>query len=95
MKQKQIKKEWLVNGNPWKVKFKREIKDTDTTFCLGLCDPSEKTIYIKQGQTYEERLDTFYHELIHSFEDEYGFELEHKLVHKLAKALARFYVENF
>ncbi len=95
MKQKQMSGEWLVNGNIWTVKFKREIKDTATTHCLGLCDPSDRMIYIKLGQSFEERLDSFFHEFLHSAEEEYDFELDHKDVHKLARAMARFYIDNF
>lgn len=95
MKQKDMAREWLVNGQVWQVKFKRNIEDTEKTVVFGLSDPSERINYIKLGQGFEERLDTFFHEFLHSIEYEYGIEMDHDLVKKLAPAMAKFYIENF
>ena len=92
MKQKDFPKEMWIKDSCWQVRFVRNIDERGT---LGLCDPAIKTIFIKQGQSYQERLDTYWHEVMHIFENEYGFSLNHKHVHKLGEAMARFYVENF
>lgn len=95
MKQKHFPKDVMVNGNLWAVKFVRHLPDTKTKKTFGICDPSDRVIYIRQGQDSEERLDTFFHELVHAIECEFDIDIEHKLVDKLGAALARVYVENF
>lgn len=91
MKQKHFPRELVIKDDIWKVRFVRKISDNT----LGLCDPSEKTIYIKQGQSYQERLDTFLHEVVHAINFEYNFEIKHNHVYKLAEAMAKIYIENF
>lgn len=95
MKQKEFPRDVVINGNLWEIKFVRHLPDTKTKETLGICDPSNRVIYIRQGQSKEERLDTFFHELIHAAECEFDFDIEHKLVDKLGAAFARVYVENF
>lgn len=94
MKQRSIPREIHLGDSIWKVKFVRKIPD-EAEDTLGLCDPSECTIYIKQGQSYVSRLDTLFHEIIHAIENEYEFDLDHKHVYKLGEALAKFFVDNF
>jgi hypothetical protein len=91
MKQKHFPRELMIKDSIWKIKFVRELEGD----CLGLCDPGEKIIYIKQGQSYQERLDSVLHEVLHAINFEYNFEIKHQHVYKLAEAMARIYVENF
>lgn len=96
MKQKHIPKELLIGESLWRVRFVRHIPDNSKDkLTLGLCCPDEKTIYIRQGQSFEERLDTVIHEIIHAAEYEFQFELEHRHVHKLGEVLAKIYIQNF
>ena len=84
----------VVNDNVWDVRFVRRIPGEDP-FTSGLCDPSEQTIYIKMGQSPEERLKTFLHELLHIFEAEYKIDIPHRLVHRLEDPFARFLIDNY
>lgn len=88
----------VINENIWTVKFVRgpiEDEDGRGRDTVGLCDPSDQTIYIKMGQTPEERLKTFLHELLHAIENEYGIEIPHSLVHKLEDPFAKFLIDNY
>lgn len=88
---KHLTRPWLIYGEMWKVVFKQDLgKDT-----LGLCDHSNKTLYIKTGQKRKEALKTLIHEVLHAFEDEYEIVLGHKVINKLEDPLANFFLENF
>lgn len=89
--EKAYAKEWFIEGDPWLLKFVNAL-DKNT---LAECDPSEKTNYIKRGQSKIEILEGFFHEFIHSAEVHYKFNLKHDHVHKLDKFLAAFLVENW
>lgn len=94
MRQKDIPKDLWVKEELWSVKFVRKLK-MGKIECRGLTDPSTRTIYILQGQSYIERADTFFHELIHAFEIEYGINLKHSHVYLLGEAFAKILVDNF
>lgn len=95
------RRDWLIGDSVWNVQFKRQI---DKWNSLGLCDPSEKVIYIKLKQTREEVFSTAVHELHHCFEDEYDFEItkrgyvipkDHFVLDKLERAWIDFFTQNF
>lgn len=95
MKQKDIPRELWINDEHWKIKFVRKLK-LGKVECRGLCDPSIRTIFILQGQTYIERADSFWHEVTHALSFEYDFdEIPHKYVYKLGAALAYLQFDNF
>lgn len=97
MNQRDFPKELIINGSLWKIKFVRSLKehDTDTTHCFGLCDPSDRIIYIRKGQSKKDRLDTYFHELAHAICFEYDLDVAHKVIHKIGHALACFNIDNF
>lgn len=82
---------WTIRGNQWLVTFKREINGGND---VGLCIPSTKTIYLAQGLGKKETARTFWHEIVHAFEEEYGFDIPHKYVFKLELALEEFMDDN-
>lgn len=88
-------REFVIGDSIWSLKFKRNIGETTTHITWGLCDVSTNTIYIRLGQTPEERLKTLCHELIHAAEWEFDIEIPHKLVHQLETPLARFIIDNY
>lgn len=92
MRMKDCPREIQIGENTWDVKFVRRFQDKFTT---GLCDPSETTIYIRMGQTDDERLKTLLHEILHAIEYEYQLEIPHRLIHRLEDPLARFLVDNY
>lgn len=85
-------REIMVGEDLWAVRFVRRLPEDSQ---LGLCDPSEQTIYIRLGQTQEERLKTFLHELLHAIEYEYKIVMPHRLIHRLEDPLARFLIDNY
>lgn len=71
-----------IRGEVWQVKFKHDLDklaEADPEDCpiLGLCDPSNKTIYLRYKQSKIDLLKTFVHEVLHAIEDEYDFSLPH------------------
>jgi len=98
-KQRSYPKEIWIGGHPWQIKFKRVVdkdakgKPLDT---VGLCDPSERIIYIQLGLSPTETLDVFIHEILHAIEDEYRIKLSAKnhrkgdRVYKLSEAIVDF-----
>lgn len=93
------RRNWLVNGSIWEVRFARNMPDPKT---VAICDPEQNLILIKLGQTREETFACFWHELLHAFEFEYDFEIteriyerDHAVVDKLERAVVIFFKENF
>lgn len=82
-----------IGGEPWRVEFVRQIKKSRQT--LGLCEFSEKTIYIRRGQSRKETFATFVHECLHALEEEYNFELKHKHIYALEQGIVELLIENF
>lgn len=82
-----------VGDVEYTVKFVRKIPDPDPK-CIGLCCSSEQVIYILQGLSPKERLETFVHELLHAFEFEYEIAIPHQLIYALEKPVVNFLVEN-
>ena len=93
MKKTSYAKEWLVGGNPWRLKFVRLIDGDENT--VGLCCPDTKEILLKQKQDYMQTFKTFIHEVVHAVEFEGEFELDHEHVEKMEEGLATFLVNNF
>ena len=87
----------VIRDSIWSIKFVRKIEahGNSKRETLGLCDPAEKTIYIKTKLPYQLKIDTALHELIHATEFEYNFELDHKHVYLLGEAFAKLFVDNF
>lgn len=85
----------IIGDSEWNVVFKRKIPSAGKGETLGLCDPSNQTIYLKKGMKSEELLDTYLHEIFHIFEDTYGRDVPHKWIYFLATKLAKTIVDNF
>ena len=82
-----------IGENIWRVRFCRTIPgEPDTT--LGLCDPSDNTIYVKLGQTPVERFKTFVHEILHAWESEFSVSIPHSVIHDLEEPIFRFLLDN-
>lgn len=93
MKLKNYPKEFEINGEIWKTKFVRCVPGYDKSV-LGLCCPSEHTIYIRLGQKPKERLVTWVHEKLHALSYSYDFELNHPVIEKLEMPLAELIWDN-
>jgi hypothetical protein len=95
MRQCDIPRELLIGDGIWTVKFVRKVPQVEKGYLLGLCDPCDRIIYIRQGQSYIDRADTFLHELIHALDFEYDLNIKHKTVYGLARGMALTMVANF
>lgn len=93
MRRKDFPKEILIGDSLWQIRFKKTIAEGKDT--LGLCDPSEHTIYIKQGLGFEERLNVFFHECLHAISYEGGFySIDHKVIYDFADGLSKIFTDN-
>lgn len=86
-------KQLTIGENVWDVVFCRRIPDEPSNI-VGLTDPSEFTIYIKMGQTPEDRFKTFAHEVCHAVCFEYGIKENHSIIYGLEEPILRFFIDN-
>jgi hypothetical protein len=92
---KQLSGTWIVNGKEWVVEFKK-INLNDR---YAECCEEDKTITIDKRCNRVNTVKSFIHEMLHAFEEEYGFKLSkvHRRgdnVYKLEEALFNFFTEN-
>ncbi len=92
-RQRDYPRQLQIGDNIWDVVFCREIKDEPAS-TLGLMDPSDCTIYIRMGQTPEERFKTFAHEICHAVCYEFKIEENHRVIHNLEEPILRFLIDN-
>lgn len=82
----------LIKGEEWRIAFVDRIEGKET---VGMCDPSNRIIYIANGQSKEEMFATFIHECLHALEMEHDIKISHKAIYALEKAVFQFLTENF
>lgn len=87
-------KDLMVGENLWEIKFKRKLIEGGVP-CTGLCDPSDRIIYVKYPQTNEELFSTLIHEVIHAIEFEYDANIGEYKVRKFEKGLMQFFEQVF
>jgi hypothetical protein len=94
--QKDYPKEIHIGEETYTVKFvtrfPKGVKDRN---CVGLCDPSTRTIYLKKGMSKSQLFRTFIHEILHGLEFEYDIPVPHKVVYQLEKAIGDLLMTNF
>lgn len=91
LKRSEYPKTLHVGTEIYTVKFVRKLPNTT----VGECDPEAKEIRILCGQSREETLKTFIHEIIHALvEFEHDIEIKHKLVYALEGPLYQFLRDN-
>lgn len=93
-----IPRELWVNGEHYRVKFVRPENmpcgHTRTSWTWGYTCGESQTIYLLQGLKPKDRLETFFHEMQHAIEFEYGFDIPHELVRALQGPLAQVIGDN-
>ncbi len=94
MRQSEVPREIWINDECWTIKFVRRLK-LGKTKCLGLTDPSTRTIFILQGLSAIERAEIFCHEVTHAICFEYNFDLKHAHIYKLGEAMSKIWIDNF
>lgn len=82
----------MIKGEEWRVVFVDRIEGKDT---LGMCDPSNRVIFIKNGQSKEETFKSYLHEILHALEMEHDIKISHKAIYALEQAVFLFLTENF
>jgi hypothetical protein len=93
LKMKDYLREVQIGDSIWEIRFCKKIPDEPAT-TIGLCDPSEHTIYIKLGQSPQQRFKTFIHELCHAVCYEYGIPECHKVIYALEEPIYRLFADN-
>jgi hypothetical protein len=88
--QQSYDREWHVGEEVWDLKFTRKLEGS-----LGECCPSERVMYILQGQSRHEILWTFFHEVCHALEFTYEIDIPHSEVYSFEKAWASFFLDNW
>lgn len=92
-----IPRKLLVKDQIYEVKYVSRIpsvNDGTKGPLRGLCCSDKQVIYIARGISKAEKVQTFFHELLHAIEFEYDIEIDHKLVYKLEGPLAQVIVDN-
>lgn len=61
----------------------------------GLCCSAAKKIWVRKDLPEQEILDTFFHEVLHALDFEYGLEgLTHQLIYDMERPLSWFFQDN-
>lgn len=76
----------------YEIVYQDLIKDDPN--CLGLCDPNNRHIYIKNGLSKNLEIQCFIHEWLHSAENEFKIKLSHESIYKLEEAIFKFLTLN-
>lgn len=91
-KRRDFPKEICIGENIfYRIRFKRNLLKEGLA---GLCHMDTKEIWIACGLSCQERLATFWHEVSHALDYEYGIKLSHKQVYALEKPLAELFSRN-
>ena len=83
----------IIKDNIWQIRFCRNIPREPTT-TVGLCDPNEQVIWIRDGQKPEERFKTAIHEICHAVCYEYGIKECHSTIYKLEGPILALLLDN-
>jgi hypothetical protein len=89
--QKAYEREWVLGEEVWELIFVKKLGFDGH----GECDPETRQMLIKQKQSKEEILKTFFHEVCHGLEFSYDIEIPHDLVYSFEEAWANFFIDNW
>lgn len=89
---RQYPKSLVIKGEEWRIAWVDRIEGKGT---LGMCDPSNRIIYIRNKQSKEETFKTFLHECLHALEMEHDISIPHASIYKLEQAIFALLTENF
>lgn len=92
-----IPKSILVKGKRWKVAYKWNLKDDHENPCDGVCDTTNRTIFLDRALPKTERPQTFLHELIHAvvYELHLNTSFPDEVEEVLAEGLSQYFLEIF
>lgn len=85
----------VIKGQRWRVCQRKELFDDDGDSCEGLCDYSEKKIFIKRGLKAEEKALTFVHEVFHAAMHELHIDLGHEMNESVTDGVTSILNEHF
>ena len=93
MRQKDCPKQLLIGDDIWTIRFCRRVPG-EAEKVLGLCSPDDLTIWLKMGQSSEERLRTLIHEVCHAVCFSYGIKECHRTIYRLEMPILRLFRDN-
>lgn len=89
----QYPKSLIIGEEEYQIRFVKTVSKSEMT--AGECDPGDKILRIKIGQSSPEIFATFIHEVLHAFETEHDIKLSHKVVYQLERAITDLLLQNF
>lgn len=89
---KEYPKTLKINNAIYSIKFRKRMP---TSGVSGLCDGTNKVIYIAANNIQSEIFKTFIHEVLHAMEFEYRIKIEHEAIHQFEDAISDFLLMNF
>ena len=88
-------KQIVFGSHIWDIKFTNSLKRRlGASDFHGWCDEENSTIWILKGLSPLETFITFLHEVMHCWESEGDFEIDHDSIFKIEKWMARFLIDN-
>lgn len=81
-----------VNGVRYDVLFSKDVSSiAGRKFkCRGYCDGESKKIYIQVGLDESLRGSTFWHEVLHAIDFEFGIKISHAQIYRAELPLSKF-----
>lgn len=84
-----------INTATYKIIVTNRIPSSKGTKLDGLCCSGEKKIWIRKSLPLDEQLSTFWHEVLHALDFEYGCpDLNHDAIYQLESPLNWFIQDN-
>lgn len=97
MKKKNYPKSVKVKNSNYRIEWAEIIEETEEEYIRGECHTGrDKHIKLLSTLNDQEAFSTFWHEILHAFEEEYKIKLAHKkVVYALEGPLSKFLLDNF
>lgn len=74
----------------WTIHWRRKLSHPRTKFAHGLCHrDGSRMIELRMGLSRDQRLETFWHEVMHAVAIERGFRLCHPTIYNLAYSIGQ------
>lgn len=89
-------KQILIGDHLWEIRFRKCLRDLigEDGHFHGWTDEEHSIIWIRSGMTPFETFVTFLHEVVHCWESEGDFDIDHDSIHAMETWMARFLIDN-
>jgi hypothetical protein len=91
-----MRRKIVINGDEWKIRSKKNLKDDKGNACYGLCEFSSKTIFIDSGiKNKKDFIGTLIHEVIHGVLFSVHIELDPIIEEAIAANIEKVFMQLF